>query len=561
MSSLSQLSSTVKQADKDSTQQFIRQLIINAEEHILLHHVNKLLTLPLFYNIIQIPTPEPSGEIKKGFAETSYSTAGFPYNVASRIIGPRGCTVKAIQILCECRIQLNFIKYNLLQIQIHVQPDYESIVKFKIWKAFQLIYCLLRIDLSGEDMVETIQFDDFKFYESQVKIIKNCFTIQHPYHSDINNVSAVSSNHYSVGKRFSLEMLKVLEKQMLPYHMNNLLELPMFRDIFSIPSPAASGGVTNGYAKKIYSALDFPFNIAGRIIGPRGLTVKVIQTVCGCRIRLRWKEINALQVEVFVERDFESIVEFKLWRAFECINCLLKTFSSEEDMVNAIQLKDLKLYATQVEMFKVHFPVKRVNFSGADSLNAPLNEKNLLTTVDIVNMFQKLEKNIRLYHMKNLLTLTRLQNILRLPPPVGNGEIKKGFATKSYSTLNYPFDVANRIIGPNSLTAIAIQNICECRIQLLYEKNYTLKVMISAENDYENILKFKLWKAIQCINCLLEIYPFDDDFVGAVQQTDFYFWERQMEIIFNSLPIVSSLQVLQYDISFAVSSENFKRTC
>ncbi|KRY99920.1 hypothetical protein T11_8224, partial [Trichinella zimbabwensis] len=97
MTSLSELSSTVKQADKDSTQQFIRQLIINAEEHILLHHVNKLLTLPLFQSIIQIPTPEPSGEIKKGFAETCYSTAGFPYNVASRIIGPRGCTVKAIQ--------------------------------------------------------------------------------------------------------------------------------------------------------------------------------------------------------------------------------------------------------------------------------------------------------------------------------------------------------------------------------------------------------------------------------------------------------------------------------
>ncbi|KRY97224.1 hypothetical protein T11_16048 [Trichinella zimbabwensis] len=51
----------------------------------------------MFQNIIQILTPEPSGEIKKGFAETCYSTAGFPYNVASRIIGPRGFTVKAIQ--------------------------------------------------------------------------------------------------------------------------------------------------------------------------------------------------------------------------------------------------------------------------------------------------------------------------------------------------------------------------------------------------------------------------------------------------------------------------------
>ncbi|KRY07974.1 hypothetical protein T12_7475 [Trichinella patagoniensis] len=96
MSSLSQLSSTVKQVDEDSTEQFIRQLIINVKEHILLHHVNKLLALPMIQNIIQIPTPEPSGQIKKGFAETCYSTAGLPYNMTGRIIGPRGCTVKAI---------------------------------------------------------------------------------------------------------------------------------------------------------------------------------------------------------------------------------------------------------------------------------------------------------------------------------------------------------------------------------------------------------------------------------------------------------------------------------
>ncbi|XP_003370815.1 protein quaking-B, partial [Trichinella spiralis] len=222
------------------------------------------------------------------------------------------------------------------------------------------------MDPSGKDMVRVIQSDDFKFYESQVEIIIKFFIIQQHCHSDINDVSAVS-----------MEMLKVLEKQMLTSHMNNLLALPMFHDIFSIPSPAASGRVTNGYAKKICSLLDFPFNIAGRIIGPRGLTVKVIQTVCGCRIRLRWKEVNALQIEVFVERDFESIVKFKLWRAFECIHCLLKSFYSDEDMVNAVQLKDLKFYATRAEMLKVHFPV---NLCGADLLNAPLNEKNSFIT-------------------------------------------------------------------------------------------------------------------------------------------------------------------------------------
>ncbi|KRX43622.1 hypothetical protein T05_8200 [Trichinella murrelli] len=75
MSSLSQLGSTIKQADKDSTEQFIRQLIIHVEEHILLQHLNKLLAFPMIQNIIQIPTPEPTGQIKKGFTETCYSTA------------------------------------------------------------------------------------------------------------------------------------------------------------------------------------------------------------------------------------------------------------------------------------------------------------------------------------------------------------------------------------------------------------------------------------------------------------------------------------------------------
>ncbi|KRY45812.1 hypothetical protein T03_17504 [Trichinella britovi] len=162
--------------------------------------------------------------------------------------------------------------------------------------------------------------------------------------------------------------------------------------------------------------------------------------------------------------------------------------------------------------------------------------------------------------MKNLLTLTRLQNILHLPPPVQNGEIKKAFATKIYSTLHYPFDVAKTIMGPNSLTAKAIQNICECRIQVIHEKNNTIKIMVSAENNYESILMFKLWKAFQCINCLLEIHPFDKDFVEEIQQADSQFWERQMEIIINSLQIISSLPVSQYDATFAVSSENLKRT-
>ncbi|KRX69138.1 hypothetical protein T06_10357 [Trichinella sp. T6] len=231
----------------------------SSHKHILLHHLNKLLALPMIQNIIQIPTPEPSGQIKKEFAETCYSTAGLPCNMTGRIISPRGCTVKAIQLLCRCGIELNFIKYNLLLIQIFVEPDYEGIVKFKIWKAFQLIYCLLRMDPSGKDMVQAIQSDDFKFYESQVEMIKNCFTIQQPYHSDVNDLNAVSSNHYSVGKRFSVEMLKVLEKRMPTSHMN-LLALPMFRDIFSIPSPTACGRVTNGCAKKIYSILDLSFN-------------------------------------------------------------------------------------------------------------------------------------------------------------------------------------------------------------------------------------------------------------------------------------------------------------
>ncbi|KRX72966.1 hypothetical protein T06_12087 [Trichinella sp. T6] len=456
MPPLSQLSSTVKQVNEDSTEQFITQLIINVEDHILLYHVNKL---PMIQHIIQISKPEPSGQIKKEFAETCYSTAGLPCN------------------------------------------------------------------MTGKDMVQAIQSDDFKFYESQVEIIKNCFTIQQPYHSD---VSAVSSNHYSVGKRFSVEMLKVLEKQMLTSHMNNLLALPMFRDIFSILSPAVSGRLTNGCAKKIYSLLDFPFDIEGRITGPRGSTVKVIQTVCECRILLRWKEVNSLQIEVFVERDFESIVKFKLWRTFECINCMLKTFFSDEDTVNAIQLKDLKFYATQAEMLKVHFPI---NLSGVDSLNAPLYEKNSFIT-----------------------------NILHLPPPVQNREIKKAFATKIYSTLHYPFDVAKRIMGSNSLTAKAIQNICECRIQVIHEKNNTIKVMVFPENDYDSILMFKVWKAFQCINCLLEIHPFDKDFVGEIQKADSQFWERQMEIIFNSLQIISSLPVSQYDATYTVSSENVKRS-
>ncbi|KAL1239462.1 KH domain-containing RNA-binding protein QKI [Trichinella pseudospiralis] len=557
MTSLSELSSAVKQTDEDSTKQFIRQLIINAEEHILLHHVNKLLAVPMFQNIIQIPTPEPSGQIKKGFAETCYSTTGWPYKLGSRIIGPRGCTVKAIQVLCGCSIRLIFLNDNLLKIQILVEADYESIVKFKIWKAFQLIYCLLRIDPSGEDMVKIIQFDDLKFYENQVEIIKNCFTTQQPYHSDINDASAVSSNDYSVVKRFSLEMLNVLERHMVPYHMNKLLELPMFRDIFSIPSPAASGRVKLGYAKRIYSALNYPFNIASRIMGPRGLTIKVIQILCGCRIQLRWKKMNVLQITVFTEKNFESTVNFKLWRAFECINRLLKIPPTGEDVIKAIQFNDWKFYKSQYELHKIRFPNQYLRHSDLDSVNVLLCKQNSATTQNVLNMFTKLEENMLLYHMKNLLSLPMLQNILYAPHPRRSGEIKEASAMKIYSALHYPFDVAGRIIGPHGLTVKAIEKTCECRIHLKYEKENTWKVTVLAENDVDSILKFKIWKSFQCIDYLLKVYPYDEDFVGAIQYADSRFWERQMEIIYNSLPAHDSHELLlnEHDVKSLPQSE------
>ncbi|KRZ27876.1 Protein quaking [Trichinella pseudospiralis] len=557
MTSLSELSSAVKQTDEDSTKQFIRQLIINAEEHILLHHVNKLLAVPMFQNIIQIPTPEPSGQIKKGFAETCYSTTGWPYKLGSRIIGPRGCTVKAIQVLCGCSIRLIFLNDNLLKIQILVEADYESIVKFKIWKAFQLIYCLLRIDPSGEDMVKIIQFDDLKFYENQVEIIKNCFTTQQPYHSDINDASAVSSNDYSVVKRFSLEMLNVLERHMVPYHMNKLLELPMFRDIFSIPSPAASGRVKLGYAKRIYSALNYPFNIASRIMGPRGLTIKVIQILCGCRIQLRWKKMNVLQITVFTEKNFESTVNFKLWRAFECINRLLKIPPTGEDVIKAIQFNDWKFYKSQYELHKIRFPNQYLRHSDLDSVNVLLCKQNSATIQNVLNMFTKLEENMLLYHMKNLLSLPMLQNILYAPHPRRSGEIKEASAMKIYSARHYPFDVAGRIIGPHGLTVKAIEKTCECRIHLKYEKENTWKVTVLAENDVDSILKFKIWKSFQCIDYLLKVYPYDEDFVGAIQYADSRFWERQMEIIYNSLPAHDSHELLlnEHDVKSLPQSE------
>ncbi|KRY92994.1 Protein quaking-A [Trichinella pseudospiralis] len=557
MTSLSELSSTVKQGNKDFTERFIMQLIINVEEHILLHHVNKLLALSMFQNIFQIPTPEPSGQIKKGFAETCYSTTGWPYNLGSRIIGPRGCTIKAIQILCGCSIQLNFIENNLLKIQILVEPDYENIVKFKIWRAFQLIYCLLRTDPSGKDMVKTIQFDDFKFYESQVEIIKNCFTIQQRYHSDTSGVSAVSSNDYSVDKRFSLEMLKVLGKQMLTYHMNNLLVLPMFQKIFCIPEPAPIGTVKAGYGKQIYPALNYPFNIASRIIGPRGLTIKVFQKLCGCRIQLRWKEINVLQITVFTKRNFESTVNFKVWRAFQCINRLLEIPPTEEDVVKAIQFNDLKFYKSQHKLLKARFPIHYRRHSDLDSVNVLLSKQNSATTQNVLNMFTKLEENMLLYHMKNLLSLPMMQNVLHVPLPQRRGEIKNAFAIKIYSSCHYPFDVGSRIIGPHGLTVKAIEKICECRIHLKYEEENTWKVTVLAENDVDSILKFKIWKSFQCIDYLLKIYPYDKDFVGAIQHADTQFWECQMKIIFNSLPAHDSHELLlnEHDVKSLPPSE------
>ncbi|KAL7382846.1 hypothetical protein ABVT39_000355 [Epinephelus coioides] len=127
--------------------------------------------------------------------------------------------------------------------------------------------------------------------------------------------------------------------------------------------PDAVGPTVQLQEKLYVPTKEFPdFNFVGRILGPRGLTAKQLESETGCKIMVRgrgsmrdrkkeeqnrgkpnWEHLNEdLHVLITVE-DAQNRAEIKLKRAVEEVNKLLVPAVEGEDSLKKMQLMELAI--------------------------------------------------------------------------------------------------------------------------------------------------------------------------------------------------------------------------
>jgi protein quaking len=133
------------------------------------------------------------------------------------------------------------------------------------------------------------------------------------------------------------------------------------KDMLRLPEP--SGPIVTLSEKLFVPVNEYPeFNFVGRILGPRGMTAKQLETDTGCKIMVRgkgsmrdkvkeeqnrgkpnWEHLNEdLHVLVTVE-DTENRADIKLQRAVEEVKKLLVPTAEGEDELKKMQLMELAI--------------------------------------------------------------------------------------------------------------------------------------------------------------------------------------------------------------------------
>ncbi|KRZ70192.1 Protein quaking-A [Trichinella papuae] len=123
-------------------------------EDVLQHCIKDTFTLPLFADIPS--PPPPTGEVEDKCFMLSILKSGYPFDVALRIIGPRGSTVKAVQSATGCKIVLHRENPDLVRVHIST-TDYENIAAWRIEQAEKLIMALIEVPQDGQDTIKKLQ--------------------------------------------------------------------------------------------------------------------------------------------------------------------------------------------------------------------------------------------------------------------------------------------------------------------------------------------------------------------------------------------------------------------
>ncbi|KRX24246.1 hypothetical protein T07_13484 [Trichinella nelsoni] len=103
--------------------------------------------LPELFKRIPLP-PIAWGYFIRRQARMSIMTNVYPFNVASRIIGPAGSTIRAMSRYSGCRLVLSSVAQSVLNIDI-IAEDFQGVVDWRIGKAIEAIQYVVK-DENGE---------------------------------------------------------------------------------------------------------------------------------------------------------------------------------------------------------------------------------------------------------------------------------------------------------------------------------------------------------------------------------------------------------------------------
>jgi len=155
-------------------------------------------------------------------------------------------------------------------------------------------------------------------------------------------------------------MEKILDEEINRVR-GNLFHLSTNKEPLCLPEE--SGSIVSLSEKLVVPVRDYPdFNFVGRILGPRGMTAKLLEQDTGCKIMVRgkgsmrdrakeelnrgkanWEHLNEdLHVLITVE-DTQKRAEMKLRRAVEEVKKLLVPAPEGEDDLKKLQLMELAI--------------------------------------------------------------------------------------------------------------------------------------------------------------------------------------------------------------------------
>ncbi|KRX92118.1 KH domain-containing protein SPIN1 [Trichinella pseudospiralis] len=134
----------------------------NTEHDVLQHCIKETFTLPLFADMPS--PPPPTGEVEDKCFMLPIPKSGYPFDVALRIIGPRGSTVKAVQGATGCKIVLYRGNPDLVRVHISA-TDYANIAAWRIEQAKRLIMALVEIPQAGQDTIKKLQLAELAVYK------------------------------------------------------------------------------------------------------------------------------------------------------------------------------------------------------------------------------------------------------------------------------------------------------------------------------------------------------------------------------------------------------------